>query len=570
MKRILLLLLIVIVNISFLFSQKIELNDAMSLAKKFERTSKYMQQSVILAHQTPYYYIFTNEQNSSFVIISAYKQLYPILGYSTESGFDANNIIPPLQWFLNGLSEQAEIAIADPNSTDRFREAWDNLEKFGHPEGKNVAVVSPLLTTSWDQGCYYNALCPVDINGPCSHVWAGCVATAMGQIMKYHAYPTSGTGTPSYTSDYGVLTVALDDETYNYDAMPNQLTASTDSIEVAKLLYHAGVSVSMGYGPDGSGAQSSNAALSFKNYFKYPSYVEYVSREGMEDISWGMILKTEIDAKRPVYYSGGGLPGEAGHAFVCDGYDGATHFHFNWGWSGYANGYYYLNSLTPAGNNFTNGQDIIKGVERADDDQVYCNNSTTLTAESGTIEDGSGSARYGNNSNCGWIISPSSQPASIILTVEYLALEEEIDYVIIYEGTSSSGNVIAALTGHTLPSPATYYISSPSVYIEFTSNASLRDDGFRIKYQSGNSINDVANSNLSIYPNPATDLIVVETTENINNVKIFNSLGQNVLNQNFQNQNKIKLNIEDIIPGLYIIETSLDNGLKLRKTINIQ
>jgi len=33
MKRILLLLLIVIVNISFLFSQKIELNDAMSLAK---------------------------------------------------------------------------------------------------------------------------------------------------------------------------------------------------------------------------------------------------------------------------------------------------------------------------------------------------------------------------------------------------------------------------------------------------------------------------------------------------------------------------------------------------------
>lgn len=62
----------------------------------------------------------------------------------------------------------------------------------------------------------------------------------------------------------------------------------------------------------------------------------------------------------------------------------------------------------------------------------------------------------------------------------------------------------------------------------------------------------------------------METPENINNVKIFNSLGQNVLNQNFQNQNKIQLNIENIIPGLYIIETSLDNGLKLRKTINIQ
>jgi hypothetical protein len=570
MKRILLISLIVIINISFLFSQKIELNDAMSLAKKFERTSKYMQESIILAQQTPYYYIFTNEQNNSFIIISAYKQLYPILGYSTESGFDANNIIPPVQWFLGGLSEQAEIAIADPKSTDRFREAWENLEKFGHPEGKNVTIVSPLLTTKWDQGCYYNALCPEDINGPCGHAWAGCVATAMGQIMKYHAYPTSGTGTPSYTSAYGPLSVELDEETYNYDAMPNQLTASTDNIEVAKLLYHAGVSVSMGYGPDGSGAQSSDAALSFTNYFRYPSYVEYVSRGGMDDIGWGLILKTEIDARRPVYYSGGGLPGEAGHAFVCDGYDGPTHFHFNWGWSGYYNGYFYLNNLTPGTNNFNNGQDIIKGVEPADDDQVYCESLTILTDESGTIEDGSGDARYGNNSNCGWLISPTSQPASIVLTVEYLALEEEIDYVIIYEGTSNTGNVIAALTGHTLPSPATYYISSPSVYIEFTSNASLRDDGFKITYQSGNNINDIANSNLSVYPNPATDIIVVETPENINNVKIFNSLGQNVLNQNFQNQNKIQLNIENIIPGLYIIETSLDNGLKLRKTINIQ
>lgn len=570
MKRILLLSLIVIINISFLFSQKIELNYAMSLAKKFERTNKYMQQSIVLAHETPYYYIFTNEQNNSFIIISAYKQLYPILGYSTESGFDANNIIPPVQWFLGGLSEQAEIAIADPKSTDRFREAWDNLEKFGHPEDKNVAVVSPLLTTNWDQGCYYNALCPADTNGPCGHVWAGCVATAMGQIMKYHAYPTSGTGTPSYTSAYGTLSVELDEETYNYDAMPNQLTASTDNIEVAKLLYHAGVSVSMGYGPEGSGAHSSDAAQSFKNYFKYPSYVEYVSRAGMEDISWGMILKTEIDARRPVYYSGGGLPGEAGHAFVCDGYDGPTHFHFNWGWSGYYNGYFYLNSLTPGGDNFSNGQDIIIGVEPADDDQVYCDNSTTLTAESGTIEDGSGDARYGNNSNCGWIISPTSEPASIVLTVEYLALQEEVDYVIVYEGTSPiPGNDVAALTGH-LSSPVTYYISSPSVYIEFISNESLRDDGFRITYQSGNNINEAANSNLSVYPNPATDFIIVQTPENINNVKIFNSLGQNVLNQNFQNQNKIQLNIENIIPGLYIIETSLDNGLKLRKTINIQ
>lgn len=98
--------------------------------------------------------------------------------------------------------------------------------------------------------------------------------------------------------------------------MPNQLNAYVDSIPTAKLLYHCGITVEMGYGPDGSGAQSSKAALAFQNYFKYPDYVQYVSRGSMDDDGWGSILKIEIDAGRPIYYSGGGLPGEAGHKLL--------------------------------------------------------------------------------------------------------------------------------------------------------------------------------------------------------------------------------------------------------------
>lgn len=33
--------------------------------------------------------------------------------------------------------------------------------------------------------------------------------------------------------------------------------------------------------------------------------------------------------------------------FVCDGYDGAGLFHFNWGWSGKSDGYYQLSALRP-------------------------------------------------------------------------------------------------------------------------------------------------------------------------------------------------------------------------------
>ena len=67
---------------------------------------------------------------------------------------------------------------------------------------KNIQDVLLPLNTTWDQNCYYNALCPSDnistcLNGgtpnPCGHVYTGCPATAMAQIMKYWNYPPSVT-----------------------------------------------------------------------------------------------------------------------------------------------------------------------------------------------------------------------------------------------------------------------------------------------------------------------------------------------------------------------------------------
>ena len=48
---------------------------------------------------------------------------------------------------------------------------------------------------------------------------------------------------------------------------------------------------------------------------------------------------------RPLYYEGLNISG--GHAFVCDGYDGAGYYHINWGWSGGSNGYFKLSVMNP-------------------------------------------------------------------------------------------------------------------------------------------------------------------------------------------------------------------------------
>ena len=39
---------------------------------------------------------------------------------------------------------------------------------------------------------------------------------------------------------------------------------------------------------------------------------------------------------------------EAGHSYVCDGYDKDEYFHINWGWGGMSDGYFKLSALTPS------------------------------------------------------------------------------------------------------------------------------------------------------------------------------------------------------------------------------
>jgi len=59
-----------------------------------------------------------------------------------------------------------------------------------------------------------------------------------------------------------------------------------------------------------------------------------------------------------VIYAGSG--NEGGHCWVMDGYDDDTFLHFNWGWSGYYNGYFTINNVAPpVGDTFNYDQEAI-------------------------------------------------------------------------------------------------------------------------------------------------------------------------------------------------------------------
>lgn len=318
-------------------------------------------------HDLATYYAF-NFTRGGFVLVAADDAVIPILGYSNE-GFVEKEISNTAvrAWFDGYNREIFSIVKANPGNTSTLP-LWNNiLEGTFMKSGQDIG---PLITSTWDQGVWYNYYCPADAHGIGGKALAGCVATAAGMIMKYHNFPQKGTGSHSYHSyKYGVQTVDFEATAYDWAGMGT--IAGPDNYQaIATLLYHFGVAANMNYGPDASGASYEDAALALVDYFNYDQESLRIIR--MNDFtagSWEQMLQNELDQSRPVYYSGYNT--EEGHAFVCDGYRSADHmFHINWGWSGLYNGYYAVGSLNPPGSTYNLDNAAIIGIRPGNPDLV--------------------------------------------------------------------------------------------------------------------------------------------------------------------------------------------------------
>lgn len=293
----------------------------------------------------PALYIF-NVEGGGFVIVSASKNLNPIMAYSDRNSYEGE-IPETARYFIDNYRENVEYYNkVNRAADDNVAVMWKSLEDNVLPAAKNTNVVDPLIQTRWNQDCYYNALAPSTGGGwwgggPCGHCYAGCVACAMSQVMKFWNHPAQGRGSHSYVHhEYGTQSANFGATTYDWDNMPNEIW--NDNIAIATLMYHCGVSVNMDFGPDGSGAQSHDVENAMRKYFGYCS-ATYKERSQYTEDEWIAMLKSDLDKGHPMYFSGSGEPG--GHAIVCDGYDERDFFSFNLGWSGSGNGFYDINDV---------------------------------------------------------------------------------------------------------------------------------------------------------------------------------------------------------------------------------
>ncbi|MGH7233864.1 MAG: C10 family peptidase, partial [Candidatus Saccharimonadales bacterium] len=80
------------------------------------------------------------------------------------------------------------------------------------------------------------------------------------------------------------------------------------------------------------------------------------------DSAWLAMIDNELNNKRIIEYAGWDSV-YGGHTWVCDGYDTLNNLHMNWGWGGYDNGYFKLDTLKAGGYFFCKSEEMVIGIE---------------------------------------------------------------------------------------------------------------------------------------------------------------------------------------------------------------
>lgn len=327
--------------------------DAMQM--KEEEGSRRLQKKG-MDYASDAYYMFRNKEDNRLVVISGDQRMRSILGY-TDNAIEDNMMPDGLAELLTTYKRQYAALSPDCQTVCK-----SNLNK-----GERL-----LKTPDWGQWAPFNLRTPLSYP-------TGCAATAMSIVMRYHQWPVMGQGSKTHIWKDSVMTADFEHTRYDWDNMPmsydSYTTAQAEAVSL--LMRHAGIAVEMYYAAESSGARQSLVPGALTQHFRYAATTHLVSAADYDAATWEKMMRSEIDADRPVIYTGESTMGRGSHGFVLDGYRDNL-FHFNFGWNGSGNGYFAISafSSTSTAFEFANQQQAVIGIKPLRED-----NCAPLTLE---------------------------------------------------------------------------------------------------------------------------------------------------------------------------------------------
>lgn len=315
----------------------------------------------------PAFYVVTRE-GGGFVIVAGNDDVQPVLGFSFENPFVVEGMPAHVRAWMEQIKAYVRSGVAP---TPEVKEKWGDFV-----ETKSALPINYITdefdgysrTGKWGQDAPLNQFAPV-VDGQQGQAVTGCVPLALAEIMAWFGNQNraSGEGTVegySYYVDYGgdaqgknTISEHQLETVYNWEAL-NSCKENTDFNSVigtnaAHLIYDIGTILQVKYNDAKAPGAGTGGNLEYLDRLTTMLYYNKGARElyssNYSSGKWLSMLIEEI-RKHPVYCSG------LGHAFVADGYAtyaGDQVIHYNLGWWGSCNGYYYVFNLnTDAGGSF--------------------------------------------------------------------------------------------------------------------------------------------------------------------------------------------------------------------------
>ena len=296
-------------------------------------------------------------------------------------------------------------------------------DTYGSPASISDIRIAPMLQSTWNQAtaqgvACYNYYCPPYGAGNANNYLAGCVATTLGQLLRYWQYPVSGIGQVAANIDYdggthSATTLGGDGMGGPYDWSNMPLTpgqgalSATQCQAIGRLITDCGTLVNMSYASAAAGGSTAslltarNALISTFGYSN--ARYRYITG-GLSKSERNTILFSNLSAGYPVITGIRNSSNGNGHAVITDGFgyiSSSAYFHVNYGWGGASDAWYNLPNLdsSPAYdivdllifNVFTNGTgEIIAGrlmdsygnpIEEATVTATSANTNFTVTSD---------------------------------------------------------------------------------------------------------------------------------------------------------------------------------------------
>lgn len=308
----------------------------------------------------PSYYIF-NKDEGGFVIIAGDDCMVPVLGYSETGHIDGDRIPANMQHWLDRVAKAAS-AFRKYNVPQRsdISAMWSS----GTPRrAAGVEPVKLLELPTWYQEHPYNWYCPYISKYDEDRSMTGCVATAIGMVMRYYEWPPCGTGTlPDYSMDFWpdansnkTIKIAIRGHQlgheYKWSMMPmDDITKQSGNPteaekQVAWLLYDLGIMMQATYSYAGTGAYTEDIPEAMSQYMHYKNTSRVIYFNRYTKTAWILAIEEQIDKGCPVLY--GGSSDGGGHQFIVCGYDADDNLYVNWGWGGDCDGYFPVDNFAP-------------------------------------------------------------------------------------------------------------------------------------------------------------------------------------------------------------------------------